>query len=172
MTDPVVVRVRACACPHTPHPDGDTVSLLPTLSLAGGMAAESVLYQAIARFPLADNPTPEDKLRVSLERQAYLMERWLPLFIEHGAVGWNLLDEDGCPVPFSTAAIVADYSLARTVANECDARYSDAVLAPFQTPPDEHSQSGPTDGGTPRPTARTASRRERSSPPASAASTP
>jgi hypothetical protein len=171
MTDPVVVRVRACACPHTPHPDGDTVSLLPTLSLAGGMAAESVLYQAIARFPLSDNPTPEDKLRVSLERQAHLMERWLPLFIEHGAVGWNLLDEDGRPVPFSPAAIVADYSLARTVANECDARYSDAVLAPFQTPPDAHSQSGPTDGGTPRPTARTASRRARSSPRVSAVST-
>ena len=173
MTEPIPVRVRACACPDTPHADeGDLVYIRPTLSLAGGLAAERVLAAAILTHPLSEQASEQDRLRVALERKGYLMDHWTPLFIEHGATGWNLTDEAGAPRRFSTAAILEDWSLARALVDLLDERYSDAVLAPFQTPPDEHSQSGPTDGGTPRPTARTRSPRARSSPPASAASTP
>lgn len=157
MTDRIPVRVRACACPDTPHPDGDVVYILPTISLEGGMAAEAELAAVIAAVPLPAGAGEAERARVAAERTRRLRPRWFRAFIEHGAVGWNLVGEGGAPVPFDAAAVVADYSLGRVVAEACDARYSDAVLAPFQAPPGEHSPTGPTAGGTSRPPKRTRS---------------
>lgn len=158
MTDPVPVRVRDCACPHTPHPDGDVVTIRPALSLAGGLAAEQQMLEVFGQAPLPDGASDAQKDAVGARRALLLRPVWFETFIRHGALGWNLTDEDGEPVPFDPEALLSDYGLARPVGDACADRYSESVLAPFQTPPAKHSRSGPTAGGTSRPVTRTRSR--------------
>ena len=84
----VPVRVRDCACPDTPHDEGDIVYLLPTLPMDGGILAEQQMTEAQG-----------DGQR--------LTRLWLKTFITYGAVGWNLVDEAGEPVPFDIEVILA-----------------------------------------------------------------
>lgn len=152
MADLVPVRVRACACPDAPHPDGDHVYILPALTLAAGLTAEQQMLEVFAQTPVPAKPSPADLDAIGTARSLKLRPLWFETFIRHQAVAWDL------PAPFSVDALLADYTLARPVGDACADRYSAAVLAPFQTPADEHSPSGPTDAGTPRPTTRTRSR--------------
>lgn len=132
MPDLVPVRVRDCACPDSPHADeGDLVYLLPTLPLDGGILAEQQLNANIG--------DPDRLTRV-----------WLRTFLEHGIAGWNLTDEDGEPVPFDAAVILADWTLARPVGDKAAELYSDSVLAPFQQASPSKSPTGPTRRGTSR----------------------
>ncbi len=140
----VTVWVRACACPGTPHAQGDTIDIRPTLSLEAGLEAEAMLTDAIARFPLEPGAGEEEQERIAAARTRFLRPRWLRAFVEHGAVAWNLVDDKGKPIPFDTTALLADYDLARTVADACDGLYSAAVLRPFLTRPDELSPPGQT----------------------------
>ena len=96
----VIVRARDCACPGTPHEEGDTVSLLAKLSLSGGLAAQADIIASAG-----DGST--------------LAQRWLVTYVRHGAVAWNLTDDDG-PVPFDVDAILADYAFALPVADRAD----------------------------------------------------
>jgi hypothetical protein len=122
----VPVRMRDCACPHTPHADdGDLVYLAPMLDLDGGIRAEQELVASIG-----DGPK--------------LTRRWTHTFLEHGARGWNLLDEAGEPVPFDLSAITSDYRLARPVANKASELYADTVMAPFLAAQKVRSPTGPT----------------------------
>lgn len=162
------MRVRDCACPGTPHPDGDEVYLRPHLDLAGGLAAEGALLESVRRYPLSDNAPKAVEAKVVAERTAYLRPAWFEIFLRHGAIGWNLLDSDGHAVPFDVDDLIGDYSLARLAAEQANEQYSGSVLAPFQTPPARHSQNGQTAGGTPLPSARTRSQPRRSSRRASA----
>jgi hypothetical protein len=133
MPDLIEVRVRDCACPGTPHPDeGDLVYLLPMLGLDGGILAEQQMLTAL----------PEGA-------NAGLARRWLHTFVEYGAVGWNLIDEDG-PVPFDVATLLADWRLARPVADRASDLYADAVMAPFQQASPKSSRTGQTRRGTSR----------------------
>lgn len=125
MPELVPVRVRDCACPGTPHPDGDVVYLSPTLPLEGGITAEQQLFEAAG-----DGPK--------------LTRLWLRTFVEYGAQGWNLVDEDGDAVPFDVTAILADWGFARTVADKASDIYSDTVTAPFQAALKERSPTGRT----------------------------
>lgn len=135
----VPVRVRDCACPGTPHAEeGDIVYLLPTLPFDGGILAEQ---QMIAAAAAGDGEL--------LNRQ------WLRTFLEHGATAWNLLDEDGEPVPFDLAALLADWSLARPVSDRASDLYSPAVMEPFQAALAAKSRTGQTARGTSRTRART-----------------
>ena len=153
MADLIPVRVRAtCAHPDAPHANGDHVYILPSLTLKAGLTAEQQMLEVFAVTPVPPKATEADKDRIGRERSMRLRPLWFETFIRHQAVGW---DE---PEPFSVDALLADYLLARPVGDACADRYSEAVLAPFQMPPAEHSPSGPTDGGTPRPTTRTRSR--------------
>ena len=133
----IPVRVRDCACPDTPHADeGDLVYLAPTLPMSGGILAEQQMFDAKGDGPM-------------------LTRLWLETFVRHGAVEWNLLDEAGDPVPFDVDVILADWSLARLVANQASELYADAVMAPFLTKPGARSPTGPTGPTTSRRQRRT-----------------
>ena len=125
MPDPIPVRVRDCACPDTPHPDGDVVYLAPMLGLEAGIRAEQDLIAAAGD---ADQ----------------LTRRWLDTFLRYSTTGWNLTGEGGAPVPFDVEVLIADWRLARPVANAAADLYSDAVLAPFVKAPAPPSPTGPT----------------------------
>jgi hypothetical protein len=137
------VRVRDCACPNTPHTEeGDWVSVTPTLSLEGGLAAESDLRLANQE---ATDPA---------ERGELIQRRWAITFVRYGAKGWNLVNENG-GIPFSIDALLADYGLARAVADRCADLYTEAVLRPFQKILAARSPTGPTNGTTSPPRRRT-----------------
>ena len=129
MMEPIVVRARDCACPGTPHEEGDTVSVLPVPSLACGLAAQADIVAAAGDGSI-------------------LAQRWLTTYIRHGAVAWNLLDVSGKPLPFDVDAILADYTFALPVANRVDELYSDAVLAPLALRLNGQSQTGRTSAST------------------------
>lgn len=132
MTLPVPVRVRDCACPHTPHADtGDLVYLTPHLDIDGGVEAERDLIE-------------------SKGDERVLTRRWLRTFIRHGAKGWNLTDEEGEPVPFDVDVIEADWALARPIGNAASDLYTESVLSPFQTAQQVRSPTGPTPPTTSR----------------------
>jgi hypothetical protein len=113
------VRVRDCACPNTPHAkEGDIIYISPTLPLRGGLVANR---QAIARAK-----------EVAAGLSNNLQDDWVETFVRYGALGWNLLDEDGDPVPFEVEAILADYMIATVVSEKAnDLGYGDAAMAPF-----------------------------------------
>jgi len=148
----VIVRARDCACPGTPHEEGDTVSLLAKLSLSGGLAAQADIIAAAG-----DGST--------------LAQRWLVTYVRHGAVGWNLTDENG-PVPFDVDAVLADYAFALPVADRADDLYSAAIIDPLTVRLNGISRNGLTDAST-SPRVRSIQKRRGSSSRArSAASTP
>lgn len=150
MGEPVAVRVRDCACPDTPHPDGDEVYVAPTPSLQLGLEAQR-------------------DIRESLGSGSMLAERWLVTFVRYGALGWNFHDEDG-PIPFDVDVLLADFTLASPVAERCDELYGEAVTRPLLTRLRTISQRGPT-GGSMSPTIGSIRKpRKRSSPATTAAS--
>ena len=146
MAEPVPVKVRECACPGHPHNgEGDVVLLAATISLDGGLAAEQDLVAVNAEHP-TDVPA----------RIAAVTRRWASTFIRYGATGWNLLDDEGNPVPFDVDAVLSDYLIARPVADKAADLYTDAVMRPFLTKQDNRSPTGRTTNST--------SRRRRSGP--------
>lgn len=133
----VPVRVRDCACPDTPHDEGDFVYLRPTLSLEGGIAAQQDLVAAGADADI-------------------LTRRWLITFVRYGAVGANFIE------PFSVEEVLADFELAMPVANKAEELYSQAVLRPLGLGRPKNSPRGRTAGSTSR-TRRSTSRSRASS---------
>jgi hypothetical protein len=150
-----------CRHPGTPH-EGHTIYLRPHLGLEAGLAAEAVLVDVNRDLP-AHADTPEDD-PIWAKRQAEIMRRWLPIFVRHGAAGWDL-DE-----PFDVEAVLGDYGLARNVADMAGDLYTPEVMAPFQAAPAKTSPTGPTGASTsPAPTS-IQTRRRRSSRATTAAS--
>lgn len=123
------VRVRDCACPDTPHEEGDGVLLSTTLPAEGGIVAE----QQMVNFRDADA----------------LTQQWLLTFVRYGAQGWNFQDADG-PVPFDVDDLLADWAIARPVAVRAGELYQAAVAAPFQRVPAKPSGNGRTPATTSR----------------------
>ena len=121
-------------CRYGHHPDGHSVSVAPTISLEGGIAAEKAMFEvAVTEFPN------------NVERIRAMSYAWAPIFARFGAKDWDLCDEQGEPAPFDVEALLADYSLARLVANKCsELGYGEAVMSPFQTPPEKPSANGRT----------------------------
>jgi len=120
---PERIRVRDCACPGTPHEEGDFVLLAPTLSAAGGIAAEQAMTET--RDPDA------------------LTGKWLILFVRYGALDWTFTDDNG-PVPFDVDALLADWALARPVAIRAGELYQASIIAPFLPAPARRSPTGRT----------------------------
>lgn len=130
MNPPIPVRVRDCTCTGEPHKeDGDLVFVAPTLSLAGGLRARQ-------------------DIRDSLGNGSMLAELWLVTFVRYGAVGWNLVDADGDPVPFDVEELLADISLSEIVAEKCDDLYGEAVTRPLVENIRKISERGRTDAST------------------------
>ena len=178
MADQVATFVRDCACPGEPHKDspgegipaGDVVYILPTLGLEGGLEAEQDFEEVQRMYPMTKEQAkdPAFLADVAAKRTRWLRPRWYRTFLQYGAVGWNLLDADGDPVPFDLDALINDYSLGKPVADAASDRYSKQVMAPFLPPPPKDSRNGQTDGGTPQPKTPTPLRSKRSSRGASA----
>lgn len=129
MREPIAVRVRDCACPNTPHEEGDVIYVAPTLSLAGGLEAR-------------------EDIRAALGNGKMLAERWLVTFVRHGAIAWNFLDADGDPLPFDVDDILADFELAEPVAEKCDELYGELVTRPLVESIRKISQRGRTGAST------------------------
>ena len=121
----IEVRVRDCACPDTPHEEGDIVVLAERLSAEGGIAAEQEINK-----PHAD----DDELTRAL----------LLLFVRHGAKDWNLAE------PFSVDALLADWALARPVAIRAGELYLASVMTPFLSEQGKRSPTGRTRATTSR----------------------
>lgn len=142
-SDPVAVPLEACYCPGTPHGDGDVVYLAPALSMAGGMAAQAAAVEGLT-----------DSIR--------LQELLATIWLRHGVVGWNLLDEDGKALSLDPATI--DRALpygkgGRLVAEKADDLYAEDILAPLVKWSENISRGGPTVASTSR--TRTSSRKRR-----------
>jgi hypothetical protein len=137
MPEPIPVRVRDCACPDTPHADmGDLVYLAPFLGIAGGVRAERDLVEAKGD-------------------DVVLTQRWLDTFIRYGAIGWNLTDAEGEPVPFDVDVILSNWTLARPLGDAASDLYAESIAAPFVTAPQARSPSGRTAPTTSRTRRRT-----------------
>lgn len=180
----VPVRVRDCACPGTPHEEGDVVLLTPTLGLIAGLEAQrentrainDAVVEVLGRSPtdadIEAMQSDENALaeRVSVVMNEMLQIRWVPVFIRGGAVGWNFLDDDGL-IPFDVDVLLADYSLGRPVADAASELYQDALMRPLVERLAKLSPPSSTDD-TPRETRpkRSSTQRRRSSslPPVSA----
>ena len=141
MTDPVAVPVGECRCPGTPHEE-DIVYLAPELSMPGGMAALGAIAESNG-----------DSVK--------LAELIAGVWIRHGIVAWNLIDEDG-PRPVTEAAVLEQLPYGRggqVVAEKADELYSEAVLAPLQKRLGTLSRSGSTSKATSPRRSSTARRR-------------
>jgi len=117
MSERIEVRVRDCACPDTPHPDGDVVYMSPTVGLELGMAAEMDMG-SVADLP--DN-----------RKFTALVARWGVTYVLYGAIGWNFTDEKREPVPFDVSVLLEDYTLGKPVADKGADLYGPTVMAPF-----------------------------------------
>lgn len=106
--EPVVVRIGECACPGTPHAD-DEVYLRPKLDYAGGAAALAAMVGPVET----------------------LSSRLVPVYIEHGVLGWNLVGDDGLPLAYEPDLILGDWEIAYEVGDRADDLYSQRVLAPL-----------------------------------------
>lgn len=145
-SDPVEVRLGACYCPGKPH-ETDLVYLAPALSMAGGMAAQAVINEGMT-----------DPIRL----QEGLAEIWL----RHGVTGWNLVDEQGDPLPLDRDSIMRALPYGkggRLVAERADDLYAEDILAPLAERVRTISQRGRTAGSTSRTRPRTPKRSSRSS---------
>lgn len=125
------VRFRDCACPGTPHPNGDTVTFKPKLSFDENVAALSAIFAG-------DGPSNANKA-------------W-GIYLHAGPVAWNLLDEDGEPVPLTREALDAlPFEDQFEIGDRADDIYGETVLTPFRRRMSESSSSGPTTGSSRRP---------------------
>lgn len=123
MPELVPVRVRDCACPDTPHAEGDIVYLAPKVSLDLGIAATQAISDA--------NGDPNTLTRL-----------WLALFVRYGAKAANFLD------PFDPEALLEDFELASPVAEAANDLYAEVLLRPLGMSLSKSSPGGPTTGST------------------------
>lgn len=163
-----LIRCRDCTCPGSPHrAEGDGVFLADSLPLGVGLTAEQQLIEASDRYPVPDGASQAKQDAVAQQRTMHLRPLWYETFIRGCVVDWNLWGPDG-PIRFDVDALLADYSLARSAGQAATDRFSPEVLAPFQNPLPAHSRNGRTGSGTRRPSGRTRTPSESSSPEASA----
>lgn len=146
-SEPVPVNIGPCDCPDTPHGDGDIVYLAPALSMAGGMAAQQLISDSGGDL-------------------VTLQEGLSKLWIRHGVIAWNLVDEAG-PIPITEANVTAALPFGkggRLVADRADDLYAEDILAPLVERVGALSKRGSTassrpatsatNGSTPKPRKR------------------
>lgn len=131
MTEELVpVRMSDCRCPGGPHPDGDYAYLRPFLLFDGGMEALRAMAQAdgdVSRFGALVGP----------------------VYIRHGVVSWNRLDEDGEPIPVTPETLAElRYEDAYELADRADDLYGESVIAPLARRIAKSSAGGRTAAST------------------------
>ena len=121
--EPVAVELGECRCPGTPH-STDTVWLRSTPSMASGVIATQIMYEA--------NP---DTMPEKLGR-AYL---------EYNVTGWSFLDEKGEPVPVSRDLIRhLSWDALFPLAEKAAELYSEALTRPLVARASKSSPNGHT----------------------------
>lgn len=166
-----LVPVRVRECPDGTHPEGDTVWILPKLSLEGGIAARQDLAEVRRAFPITDGDMDEKGSPVTAAGRAWdaaLIRAWMVTFCRFGAVSWDLHDPDGEPWPFDVERLLTDGEIGFAVADRADDFYRSAVIRPLALGARETSRSGAMDGSTSAPKTSTGRPRRRSSRRASA----
>lgn len=138
MSDSLVpVAVGACRCPGTPHPDGDSVFLSPTIGFRGGLVAEAKVVA------IANGSNDADEVKAAL----------LETYVLYGVKAWNLVNEAG-PIPVTPetieSEILSDYTRALPVGEAADDLYSAAVIDPLVARQSKLLRSMPTDRSTSR----------------------
>jgi hypothetical protein len=128
------VRFRACACPGTPHPKGDTVTFHPQLPFEANVAAVSAIFSG-------DGDSNANKA-------------WA-VYLHNGPAAWNLVDAEGEPVPLTREAIDAlPFADQWEIADKADDIYQGTVLSPLVRRMSEFSETSPTTESSPRRTKR------------------
>lgn len=139
MPDLVPIRFRDCACPGSPHPDGDVAQLRPYLDFAGGA-------EALASITVVDDD--------GNARLADVIEwrlRLGPIFMRRGVVTWNLTDENGDPVAVTPETLEAlRFEDAFELADRADDLYGAQITSPLLKKMQNSSPVGRTNGSTPR----------------------
>ncbi len=149
MPDTIEVRFRDCRCPGSPHPDGDVAYLRPYLDYSGGA-------EALASVTITDGET--SRLRDVNEWPEHIG----PVFIRRGVVDWNVVDEDGEPVPLHPALEELRWEDAYELADRADDLYGGQVLAPLVKRMSMSSKAGRTNGSTRQPRKSSPARRTQS----------
>jgi hypothetical protein len=132
-TEPVAVDIGPCACEGQPH-ESDLVFLAPALSMSGGMAAQGAISKSDG------DPV-------------VLQELLADIWIRHGVVDWNLLDDKGQPIPLTSENVTAALPYGkggRLVSERADELYAEDILAPLVQRLERLSQPGSTPSGRKR----------------------
>jgi hypothetical protein len=123
------VKFRDCACPGTPHTDGDTVTFRDQLDFSANARAVGLIFSG--------------------EGEPNSTKAW-PVYLHEGPIAWNLLDEDGEPVLLTRDALDAlEFADQYEIADRADDIYRDTVLAPLVRRMNALSKAGPTPKLTP-----------------------
>lgn len=123
-------RFRDCACPGTPHPDGDTVTYAARLDFDASARALGALFDG--------DGTPS-------------AQKAFHIYLHNGPITWNLLDEDGSPVPLTREALDGlPFADQYEIADYGDTLYAGTVLSPLVRRTSASSATGPTTSTSPR----------------------
>jgi hypothetical protein len=130
----VIVSCRECLCSGAPGAhERDEVYLTPEPSLRLGLVAQLRITEAVRRN---ENGVEFDNEKATLDL--------FDAFIRYGAVGWNLLDEDGEERPFDVEAVLGDMSLGMPTADRASELYLKKVTDPLARKLAATSPTGPT----------------------------
>lgn len=122
---------RDCACPGTPHQDGDIVTYRPKLSFDAAARAVGAIWGTEGE-PSA--------------------QKGFDIYLHDGPLSWNLVDGEGNAVPLNDDALDAlDFADQYEIADYGDTLYRDTVISPLQRRTKSSSKSGPTSAGSRRP---------------------
>lgn len=121
----VPVDLEGCRCPGSPH-DHDIFWLHPELGTEAGLAALLVI-SAVG------------------DDTAQLTEKLGRLYVERGVAAWNLLDENGAPLPVSSELLShLGWDAAYPIADKAAVLYSEALTRPLVARVSASSRNGHT----------------------------
>lgn len=146
MADLIPVPLGECLCPGAPHGDGDFAYLKPQADIKVGLAAHSAIFNAGA-----NGAATQEEIQIALG----IAYAWA------GISKWDLLDQDGKPLPVSKANVEAlNWTRIAPLADTASKLYSDEVLAPLVARASKSSPNGRTNGSTHRQTRSTSKRKK------------
>jgi hypothetical protein len=135
-----------CVCPplagETRHPDGDVVTLRPTLDFR----TAATIQHAVSVLRLEEqDPTVEE-----------ILARLTEAYVKYGVVSWTIVDASGEPVPVTPTTVetvlFANIAAAMVVGEEADELYSGTILLPLLKRASNSSAATPTPDSTSQPT--------------------
>jgi hypothetical protein len=125
----------ACPCPGSPHPGGDTVSLLERLPTRSALAVRN----RVALSGLGEGDGAE---LLGILTEGYVM---------FGVAAWTLVDAMGKPLPCTREEVrrlCDETDLGMELADPADELYARQVTLPLLRRGAASSQAGSTDGST------------------------